>query len=48
VTDRLVDLVLARATENPSPPELGARVVEILDAMYRSAQTGAIARINRD
>jgi predicted dehydrogenase len=48
VTDRLVDLVLGNTTENPSPPELGARVVEILDAMYRSAETGAMARINRD
>jgi len=48
VTDRLVDLVLGNTTENPSPPELGARVVEILDAMYRSAEAGAVARISRD
>lgn len=48
VTDRLVDLVLGRTAENPSPPELGARVVEILDAMYRSAETGTVTRISRD
>ncbi|MEO5966093.1 MAG: Gfo/Idh/MocA family oxidoreductase, partial [Candidatus Limnocylindrales bacterium] len=37
VTDRLVDLVLGRTTANPSPASLGAKVVEILDGMYRSA-----------
>jgi predicted dehydrogenase len=46
VTDRMVDLALGRTTDNPSPPELGARVVEVLDAMYRSAATGVIARIS--
>ncbi len=46
VTDRMVDLVLGRTTENPSPAELGARVVEILDAMYRSAASGAVAKIS--
>ena len=40
VTDRMVDLVLGRTTDNPSPPALGARVVEILDGMYRSAASG--------
>jgi predicted dehydrogenase len=48
VTDRLVDLVLGRTTHNPSPAELGARVVEILDGMYRSAASGAFARVSRD
>ncbi len=48
VTDRMVDLVLGRTTDNPSPAELGARVVEVLDAMYRSATSGAVARISRD
>ena len=38
VTDRMVDLVLGKTTDNPSPAELGARVVEILDAMYESAR----------
>ncbi len=47
VTDRLVDLVLGRTTENPSPGELGARVVEILDGMYRSAATGEFASVSR-
>ena len=47
VTDRMVDLALGRTTDNPSPAELGARVVEVLEAMYRSASTGAVARISR-
>jgi len=41
VIDRFVDLVLGRTVENRSPGELGARVVEVLDGMYRSASTGA-------
>jgi predicted dehydrogenase len=45
VTDRLVDLVLGRTTENPSPASLGAKVVEILDGMYRSAETGAVVTV---
>jgi predicted dehydrogenase len=48
VTDRIVDLVLGRTTDNPSPAELGARVVEILDAMYRSAAGGTVASVSRD
>jgi predicted dehydrogenase len=48
VTDRIVDLALGRTTDNPSPAELGARVVEVLDAMYRSAAGGAVARISPD
>jgi predicted dehydrogenase len=47
VTDRLVDLVLGRTTANPSPGDLGARVVEILDGMYRSAASGEIATVSR-
>ena len=47
VTDRIVDLVLGRTTENPSPGDLGARVVEILDAMYRSAASGEFAVVSR-
>jgi predicted dehydrogenase len=47
VTDRLVDLVLGRTTENPSPGEQGARVVEILDGMYRSAASGEFAGVSR-
>jgi predicted dehydrogenase len=48
VTDRLVDLALGRTVENPSPAALGARAVEILDAMYRSAASGRIERVSRD
>ena len=47
VTDRMVDLALGATTENPSPADLGARVVEILDGMYRSAASGRIETINR-
>ena len=45
VTDRIVDLVLGRVTENPSPASLGARVVEILDGVYRSADSGRVERV---
>jgi predicted dehydrogenase len=45
VTDRIVDLALGRTTENPSPAELGARVVEILDGMYRSAASGRFEKV---
>ena len=47
VTDRLVDLVIGRTTANPSPASLGARVVEILDGMYRSAANGTIVHVAR-
>jgi predicted dehydrogenase len=33
----LVDLILGDATTNQSPPEIGARTVELLEAAYRSA-----------
>ncbi|MCP4381472.1 MAG: Gfo/Idh/MocA family oxidoreductase [Hyphomicrobiales bacterium] len=36
----LVDLSLDRATENPASGLVGQRSVEVLDAMYRSAQSG--------
>ena len=48
VTDRMVDLALGTTTDNPSPASLGARVVEILDAMYRSAASGQIESVSRD
>ena len=35
----LVDLALDRPVQNCSPGELGARTVEILEAVYRSSQT---------
>ena len=40
VVDRFVDLAQGRTTEIRSPGELGARVVEVLEAMYRSAASG--------
>ncbi len=48
VTDRMVDLALGATTDNPSPAALGARVVEILEGMYRSAASGRIETISRD
>ncbi len=47
VTDRIVDLVLGNTTENPSPASLGARVVEVLDGMYRSAASGRFEAVGR-
>jgi predicted dehydrogenase len=41
VIDRFVDLAQGRTTENRSNGALGARVVEVLDGMTRSAATGA-------
>jgi predicted dehydrogenase len=40
VVDRFVDLASGRTSENRASGELGARVVEVLDAMYRSAASG--------
>jgi predicted dehydrogenase len=40
VVDRFVDLAAGRTTEIRSPAELGARVVEVLEATYRSAASG--------
>jgi predicted dehydrogenase len=40
VVDRFVGLAQGTTTENRSPGELGARVVEVLDAMTRSAASG--------
>lgn len=47
VTDRAVDLIQGRTTANPSPADLGARVVEILDGMYRSAASRSFVAISR-
>ncbi len=47
VTDRMVDLATGRTTDNPSPADLGARVVEILAGMYRSAASGRIESVDR-
>lgn len=45
VVDRFVDLVAGRTSENRSPAELGARVVEVLEALYRSAESGRPERV---
>ncbi len=41
----LVDLALGRPAQNCSPGWLGARTVETLDACYRSAASGTVAKI---
>ena len=38
----LVDICLGRPTENQSPGFVGMRAVEVLDALYRSAQSGRL------
>jgi predicted dehydrogenase len=43
----LVDLALGRDVENCSPAELGARTVEILDAAYRSAESGKAEKVSK-
>ena len=43
--DAVVDAALGKAPANNSPAELGARTVEILDAAYRSAASGALEKI---
>jgi predicted dehydrogenase len=47
VIDRFVDLAAGRTDENRSPGELGARVVEVLDAAYRSAGSGQLEAVDR-
>ena len=46
--DALIDLAAGRAVLNASPGELGARVVEIVDALYRSAELHAPVGIPDD
>ncbi len=45
VIDRFVELAQGRHVENRSPGELGARVVDVLDGMARSAAAGTRASI---
>ncbi len=47
VIDRFVDLAQGRDVENRSPAELGARVVDVLDGMARSAATGTRVAVER-
>lgn len=42
----LVDIALGQDVENCSPGELGARVVEILEAAYRSSQSNRIESVH--
>jgi predicted dehydrogenase len=44
----LVDLALGRSVENCSPGWLGARAVETLEACYRSAASGTVAKVGDD
>jgi len=44
----LLDLVLGRRSDNPSPGELGARTVELLDAIERSARSGQLEQVTRE
>lgn len=41
----LVDLALGKEVANQSPGELAARTVELLDAAYRSARSGALEEV---
>jgi hypothetical protein len=43
--NRLVDLALGLTDDNPSPGELGARSVEVVEALYASAADGRAVRI---
>jgi predicted dehydrogenase len=43
----LVDLALGKEVDNCSPGELAARAVEIVDAAYRSAESGTLETIHR-
>jgi predicted dehydrogenase len=42
----LIDLALGREVENASPGELAARTVELLDAIYRSAESGRLEQVD--
>lgn len=43
----LVDLALGKAAHNNSPGELGARTVELLEAVYRSADSGRLELVHQ-
>jgi predicted dehydrogenase len=44
--DTVLDLAQGKDVVNSSPAELGARTVEILDAVYRSAASGTVQPVN--
>ncbi|MBV8103630.1 MAG: Gfo/Idh/MocA family oxidoreductase [Hyphomicrobiales bacterium] len=41
----LVDICLGRQVENQSPGRIGMRAVEVLDALYRSADSGRLEKV---
>jgi hypothetical protein len=41
----LVDICLGRQVQNQSPGRVGMRAVEVLDALYRSADSGQLAKV---
>jgi len=45
--DALIDLASGRNVVNASPAELGARVVEVIETLYRSAATGRMEAVER-
>ena len=42
---RFIDLILGKAVRNDSPGEVAMRSVELLDAAYRSARSGAMESV---
>jgi hypothetical protein len=40
-----VDICLGRQADNQSPGIVGMRAVEVLDALYRSAQSGRLEEV---
>jgi predicted dehydrogenase len=46
VVNDFIDLAAGRTTENTSPGELGARVVEVLEAAHRSSASRSIATVD--
>jgi len=43
--NRFIDLILGKSERNDSPGEVAARSVELLDAAYRSAQSGRVETV---
>jgi predicted dehydrogenase len=43
--DRFTDICLGHPVENDAPGEVGAHAVEVLDAAYRSAQSGRLEAV---
>lgn len=43
--NRFIDLILGKTSENPSPGEVGARTIELIETAYRSASSNRPERI---